>query len=215
MGTQTESKTRSSGLYLLTSLVLLILISPFFEGSRIGGIANTVLYSVVMLTIVHAVSEEKRIRMIALVWALLALVLLWSSPTDPNALIRIIGLSFFVTLNLAAIVLVFRRIFSFKAVTFDTLCHSVALYLLFGVTFALIYLISNLAITESFAELAPTLDAGWSNFHYFSFATLTTLGYGDITPDLPFIKVIAVMEAVIGVLYVAILVARLVSLYKD
>ena len=49
---------------------------------------------------------------------------------------------------------------------------------------------------------------------YFSIVTLTTLGYGDVTPDLPFVKIWAVMEAVVGVLYIAILVARLVSLYR-
>ena len=200
---------------VLVPLVLMILVSPLFEGSRIGGFVNTGLYSVVLLSIVYAMSEHRQIRLIGLAWALLAIALLWvdlADPTDPS---HIAGLIMFIGLNTAAIFLVFRRIFQDEKVSFDTICHSVALYLLLGVTWALMYLVVNLAITESFADVAPSLDSGWSDFLYFSFATLTTLGYGDITPDLPFIKVWAVMEAVVGVLYIAILVARLVSLYRE
>jgi len=213
MSEQPESIFRSSGLYLLVSLVLMILISPFFEGSLVGSFVNTALYTVVMLSTVYAVSHRRQVRLIALAWAALAIGLLWSKTTSPTDPLHIAGLLLFVGLNTVAIVLLFRRIFQSESVTFDTLCHSIALYLLFGVTWALTYFIVNLAITESFAALTPSSDSGWAEFLYFSFATLTTLGYGDITPDLPFVKIWAVMEAVVGVLYIAILVARLVSLY--
>ena len=208
-----RTKLHFRGVSLLIALMLMILVSPLFEGSVIGSFVTTGLYSVVILSIVYAMSARRRIRLTGFAWALVAIALLWvdiSDPTDPS---HIAGLIMFIGLNTAAIILVFRRIFQDREVSFDTICHSVALYLLLGVTWALIYLVANLAITESFAELAPSSDSGWSDFLYFSFATLTTLGYGDITPDLPFIKVWAVMEAVVGVLYIAILVARLVSLY--
>ena len=56
--------------------------------------------------------------------------------------------------------------------------------------------------------------SAWTQFLYFSLTTLTTLGYGDITPINPFARIWATLEAVVGTLYVAILVARLVSLYR-
>ncbi len=208
------SKFRSRGFLLLSTLVLMILISPLFEGSLMGSFANTGLYTVVLMAVVYGMSESQRVRLIALVWALLAIVLLWWDAADRTSPVHIAGLVVFVVLNSVAIILVFRRIFQDEAVTFDTICHAVALYLLLGVTFALTYFIVNLAITESFADLPATVDSGWTSFLYFSFATLTTLGYGDVTPDLPFVKIWAVMEAVVGVLYIAILVARLVSLYR-
>ncbi len=67
---------------------------------------------------------------------------------------------------------------------------------------------------QAFEVVSANLETGWTDFLYFSFATLTTLGYGDISPDAPFVRIWAVMEAVTGVLYIAILVARLVSLYR-
>ena len=214
MGQQPESKLRSSGLYLLLSLILLVLLSPLLEGSVFATFALTALYSLVMLTVVYAVSPNRQARTIAMVWALAGITLLWWNRDDPADISQITGLSAFVALNTAAIVLVFRRIFQSAAVTFDTLCHAVGLYLLLGVTWALTYLLISLIVAGAFVGLAAGLDSGWSDFLYFSFATLTTLGYGDITPDLPFVRIWAVMEAVVGVLYIAILVARLVSLYR-
>lgn len=214
MGQPSESRLRSSGLYLLLSLILLVLLSPLLEGSLVGTFALTALYSLVMLTVVYTVSLTRRPRIVALVWALIGITLLWSDNDDPAHATQVAGLSAFVLLNTAAIVLVFRRIFQSAAVTFDTLCHGVGLYLLLGVTWALTYLLINIVVPEAFADIAPSLNSGWSDFLYFSFATLTTLGYGDITPDLPFVRIWAVMEAVVGVLYIAILVARLVSLYR-
>ena len=63
-------------------------------------------------------------------------------------------------------------------------------------------------IPESFNDLA------WSDFVYFSLATLTTVGYGDITPQTALAGILASLEAVIGQLYLAVLVARLVGLLR-
>ena len=146
--------------------------------------------------------------------AILTILLLWASVEDRSNLQRIGGLTLFVALNAVAIGLVFWRVVSAPAVTFDILCAGVALYLLIGVTWALTYMVLDVLDPDAFEFISLTADKGWTEFLYFSFATLTTLGYGDITPNAPFVRIWVVMEAVMGVLYVAVLVARLVSLYR-
>ena len=214
MAHKAASAHRSRSLYLLASLVLLILVSPFFEGTQIGHFAVDALYTFVLLAAVNAVSDNRRIQFIALALAILAILLMWANAADPSTPGRVAGLLLFVALNTATIGLVLRRIVLAPTVTSEIFCAGIALYLLIGVTWALIYIVMDTIDPGAFEILSPTLEKGWSEFLYFSFATLTTLGYGDISPDAPFARTWAVMEAVIGVLYIAILVARLVSLYR-
>jgi len=76
------------------------------------------------------------------------------------------------------------------------------------------YLFTNMAIPDSFHGLTPTtIGAQFSEFMYFSFVTITTLGYGDLIPVKPLARTVAFLEAIIGQFYVAVLVAWLVGMY--
>ena len=106
--------------------------------------------------------------------------------------------------------------------TADTVLGGVCIYLLLGVLFTEIFQFIEAAAPGSFAlggqplELEQDLGAHYERYPaalYFSFVTLTTLGYGDITPVSPEARVLAITEAVIGQLYIAIFVARLVGLH--
>ncbi len=105
-----------------------------------------------------------------------------------------------------------RDVFGRTRVTSDTLAGAVCVYLLLG-----------LAWTSAYALLLGwqpgafrSLDTGrWTELLFFSFTTLSTTGYGDITPSTQAARSLALLEYVVGVLYVAILVARLVSMYRD
>jgi len=90
---------------------------------------------------------------------------------------------------------------------------TVSLYFLLGLTWFAIYHVIHIIQPGSFLELgAPIVGkAHWSTFLYFSLTTLTTLGYGDIVAAKPTARMFAVLEAAVGVLYIAITVARLVS----
>ena len=205
---------RTKSLYLLASLILLILVSPFFEGTRIGHFALDGLLFFVLLAAMNAVSDSRRIKITAFAVAILAMLLLWANAADPSSPGRLAGLSLYVALSAGTICMVLRRIVLAPTVTFEILCASIGLYLLIGVTWTLTYIVLDTIDPSAFEALTPTVEKGWTEFLYFSFATLTTLGYGDISPDAPFVRIWAVMEAVTGVLYIAVLVARLVSLYR-
>ena len=102
-------------------------------------------------------------------------------------------------------------------ITADTLYGVVCVYLLSGLTWSSLYTLIEVAQPGSFyVSSAQNMDQviNWSDLLFFSFATLTTLGYGDITPVTSVARSLALLEAVFGVLYNAILIARLVGLYR-
>jgi hypothetical protein len=115
----------------------------------------------------------------------------------------------------------FRAIFDSQQVTFNTLCASLCIYLLLGLVWALAYSVVDVLDPAAFtytveaARHPPRLRLGRGDTAvlYFSFATLTTLGYGDIVPTSPISRMLASVEAVTGQLYLAVLVARLVGMH--
>ena len=106
--------------------------------------------------------------------------------------------------------------YSLSSVRIDAehLCAALSAYLLVGVCWGVIYVavvrLQPDAMLFAGAPLAHGLGMG--DAIYFSFVTLATLGYGDLTPATPVMRGLAVFEAIIGQLYLAIMVARLVGL---
>ena len=94
----------------------------------------------------------------------------------------------------------------------NRLIGAVCVYLLLGVIWAVAYTMLEMISPGSFGGFTPLQGRGWdSEWLYFSFVTMTTLGYGDILPISATARALAYMQAVFGQLYVAILVAGLVS----
>ncbi len=113
---------------------------------------------------------------------------------------------------LLAIVLMIEKIFSDRQVTIDTIVGGISVFLLIGdlwfLFFETIYLLNPAAFTSS-AETINSFD-----LLYFSFTTLTTVGYGDIAPVSPLAKVLTNLEGICGVMYPAVLIGRLVGIYN-
>ncbi|MDG2305138.1 MAG: ion channel [Candidatus Binatia bacterium] len=111
-------------------------------------------------------------------------------------------------------------IFSRNEVEADTVFGASAVYLLIGFLFARLFMLIAHIDPEAFAvsdaigvELAEASHRGSSILRYFSLITLTTVGYGDIAPVAPIARNLAAVEAVIGQLYIAAVIARLVAIY--
>jgi hypothetical protein len=102
-----------------------------------------------------------------------------------------------------------------RTVTTEHLYTAASIYLLIGISwFALYSAIENI-YPGSFLQTAAGSTNRPSDLLYFSLVTLTTLGYGDILPASGEVRMLAALEAITGVLYVAITVALLVSAYKQ
>ncbi len=106
-----------------------------------------------------------------------------------------------------------HRIFLERTVTADTIQGGIAIYFLSGLVWAFFYQMLLLFNSEAILLLNHHVPGEFSDLIYFSFVTITTLGYGDITPVSRMAKNLALLEAVWGQTYLAVLVARLVGLH--
>ena len=97
-------------------------------------------------------------------------------------------------------------------ITSNDIVGAICIYMLLGLIWALLYLFIAEIVPGSFNGLpqAPWLE-NFAAAIYFSFVTITTLGYGDISPILPLARFLVIMEAIVGVFYMAILVASLIG----
>ena len=104
-----------------------------------------------------------------------------------------------------------RRLFRTRSVTIDTITTAMTGYVLIGIFWAFLYAIVLLLQPGCIRGLEATQEA--DDLFYFSFVTMTTLGYGDMAPVTALARVVAAMEAVVGQLYIAVTIARLVGLH--
>jgi hypothetical protein len=109
-----------------------------------------------------------------------------------------------------AISILIKRISSGSVVTADTIKGGISIYYLLGLFWAILYMILLTFNPNALTNIQKE-TAGFDSYYY-SFVTLTTLGYGDITPVARYAKILAIMEAVIGPVYLAIFVAQLIGL---
>ena len=113
----------------------------------------------------------------------------------------------------AILVVVARTVFGAGRVTVHRILGAVIVYLSVGLLFANAYRACALTLHPSFSSLPKGSGGALSQLLYFSLTTLTTTGYGDIAPLHPFVRSLANLEAIVGQLYPATLLARLVTLH--
>lgn len=109
-----------------------------------------------------------------------------------------------------AITILITKISSKKVITADTIKGGISVYFLLGLFWAILYMI--LVTFDPNAITNITKESASFDCYYYSFTTLTTLGYGDIAPVAKYAKILAVMEAVVGPVYLSIFVAQLIGL---
>ena len=105
-----------------------------------------------------------------------------------------------------------RQVLFTGSISRNDIVGAICIYMLLGIIWAIFYLLLAQTMPGAFNGLpqAPWLD-NFAAAVYFSFVTITTLGYGDISPALPVARFLVMMEAIVGVFYMAILVASLIG----
>ncbi len=121
----------------------------------------------------------------------------------------------FIVFNLYFLGIILGNVVNADVIDFDILLGAAAVYLVIGIVWAFSYLIIYEVQPGAFSLVHGEIPPTYHQFLYFSLTTLTTLGYGDITPLTPFAQIWATLEAVVGTLYMALLVARLVGMYQS
>ena len=107
-----------------------------------------------------------------------------------------------------------RFILRAPRVTGQVLEAGISTYLVFGLLWTMAYMLVGRLIPDAFTFAAPDQSMNSSNALYYSFVTLTTMGYGDILPVSRAARMLAILEATTGVLYMSVLIARLVGMYS-
>jgi len=208
---------RFSAVQLLIALALFFIWAPFVEEIEGGELIVSALFSLVLLAGVVAVADSKRVLVIAIVLAIPAIAGRWMNHFRPD----LVPPHVFLTAGLILIAFVVANLLRFvlraPSVNADVLCASISAYLMLGLMWTLAYwLVDQLTPggAFSFNTNGGTRSINGFTGFYFSFITLSTVGYGDITPVSRIARWLAAMEAMTGLLYVAVLIARLVSLYS-
>ena len=203
---------------LLVALLLTLVLTPQFEGSRVDTLLFTVSLTTVFITGTLANRDRKWVFRAALVIAGLAVPISW-------------GLLFFEerTLNFGqyvviilfcgmTAVMVLLSVLRSRLRTGQAVVGAICVYLLIGLTWATIYQSIEMVEAEPFHYAArrttghgDQATTAFSQLVYFSFVTMTTLGYGDISPRTALAETACWLEAIVAQLYLAILIARLVS----
>jgi ion channel len=193
-------------------LILNILISPFVDRLQSGALIETMLMTLVLLFAVLSIAGGQR-ALVGVVLVAPAALGEWLNYLRPEISIYVMtrgaGLLFigFVVIQLLRFIVYAPRVDS------EVLCAAVAGYLLSGLAWSLAYsLLGRLVFT-----LGPKSDQSMNVFTglYFSFITLSTVGYGDIVPVSSVARMLAIVEAMFGMFYMTLLIARLVSLYSS
>jgi voltage-gated potassium channel Kch len=199
-------------LVLLLSTIVLIVVLPF---SRDAPRLLDAVQIVMIASAVLVCGTSRRHLNIALALGIPAAVTGWIAGSPNTGVASWLESLFTVSLFFYVVALMLRRIFRSRVVTKETLYLAVSTYLLVGVVWTIFYIFLELLQPGSFRfpdhSMATTFSA---ELYYFSFVTMTTLGYGDVTPISPLAKSLAILEAVSGVMFLGILVARLLGRYQ-
>lgn len=212
---------------LFVCLILLSLLTPVVESTTFGRILLYVLLCLNLLAAVFAISTHRRAVYVAATLLILSFfastwaTFLAGEESDVRSHTVADALTF--AAFVYASVLILKDVISAGPVTTDKIFAAICVYLLAGIAWGMLYIVVFLNDMESFRFSQPPVLSDeqvdtaslFSHFCYYSFVTMTTLGYGDITPASSTTRMLSWLQAVLGQLYVAVLIARLVGLHTQ
>jgi hypothetical protein len=198
--------------FLFISIVLMFACRPFMGSVIRLGILTDILFTVILVSGLWAISQKKSILTLGFLLAILAILLGGAAYLTNSTLFQQLGRLSVALFILISLVTILSHVLRAKEVTADLVMGAASAYFLFGFLWTFVYYFLEMAVPNSFA-LQQGQENNLGQLIYYSFVTLTTLGYGDITPLTNQARSLAILEAIIGQLYLAVLVARLVGMH--
>jgi hypothetical protein len=201
---------------LLLSLLLLLIAYPILRGPAGSPVLARVLLTAVFLAGGRVVLSDRRLRIFGLTFGVPTLLGVWTGYTLPDrsgpavaAVLHLTATAF----HAFVIAVLLRGVYRERVVSSDVVAAALCGYLLLGVAFGHVHCLVHETAPGSYggADLGPGGYPTHFRLTYFSFITLTTVGYGDITPVGDAARSLAMVEAVAGQFYLAVLVADLVG----
>jgi len=205
--------------WLLAALLFLLFVEPFLSDESSRRWVFHVMVSAVLVAAGWTDARGRRSLLVCLLLALPALAAEWWFFAAPSRPLAALSVSLALAFLVVTVIIALRRVLTSLRVSRDTIAAAVCVYLLLAVIWAMAFSLIELARPGSFQFGGRLLATSRSmegpmvsEFLYLSLITLTTVGYGDVLPMTAVARRIAALEAVVGQLYLAILIARLVSL---
>jgi len=200
--------------FILLILILLMLILPPYLNHWVSTkILLDVFLTAILAALIYAIKSNRFQMIIGIILVLPLMLTNWASYfieiTSFGLTTRIFTVLFFGY----AVVNILRLMSTSKEVTRETIFAAIVAYLLIALMWAFLYMVLEKLAPGSFSIPEDALRSETKHFQYFSFVTITTLGYGDVTPLTDKASALAMLEALVGQIYLVVLVAWLVGMY--
>jgi len=203
---------RDRFLFLLISLLLLILITPLFEGFVELTTLLDIFITVIFLASLYAVSQKGQSLWIAVGLLLPVVAGMWLIYFVHIPYLSLVGDCCAILFFAFTIIIILSSLFREDKVTLDVIYSSVAVFLLMALMWTFIFDVIETLHPGSFLVTASPSQGTRIHFIYYSFVTITTVGYGDILPVSLTARAFSIVEMVIGQIYLVVLIARLVGI---
>ncbi len=210
-----------SHLILLTFLLLMLVLFPFFSEWSFSTELFKVLFTAILISSAYTLSHQRINLIVTGILGVLAIVSSWADEIfGVSRGLLYFNFSVTIAFFIYVIAIHINQLISQRKIGPNLLYAALCGYILIGILWGCIYSLFALVLPDAFymAHVAVQTKsyadvAKMPEFIYYSFITLTTLGYGDIVPVLPAAQSFATLEAISGQFYLTVLVARLVALY--
>lgn len=206
--------TQNRYTHLLTILLTFYLSFPFFRKIETEFPFLSVVFLVAIMFTLRALNISRRAFFtcfsVGVISLLGEIILGFGAAEMMKGKLAVVTSVIYALFLIIAIVLMIRKMFEATKVTNDTIIGGISIYILIGFLWTIFYYIVYRLDNTAFSYLRAWHD---SYLFYFSNVTLTTLGYGDIIPVNRFAMMLSSLEAMVGQLYLAVFVARLVGLH--
>lgn len=202
----------------LGALIFLIFVAPFVAELPNGQMLESGMMTLVLISAVLAVGHRRRMLFFAVILVSPAVIGRWLHHFWPSLTTAVFFLIAVMVFIMFIIWQLFRFILRAPRVDVEVICAGISSYLLLGLLWAFAYMLVANTTPRAFmfnGQAETAMDMTNFNSVYFSFVTLTTVGFGDIVPNCQVARMLAALEAMTGTLFVAILISRLVSLYSN
>jgi len=201
--------------FFLAILILIIfVVFPLAGLGWLGKFMVDLVLSILLLSGAVATKRSRTLTVLVVLLTVAGLVVHWTGVYVPKFSHPVLEPILLLACLLAFAVITLIQVFRPGAITLHRVLGAIAAYLLIGLMWSYAYFLADMVIPGSIHPTAATQEmvSPMARYVYFSFTTLTTLGYGDIVPLHPIARTLAVCEALIGQLYPAVLIAGLLGM---
>ena len=204
---------------LLLSFALMLFIPGIFQGSY-GGYLSRGLFTLILLSSLYIVGHNRKDLTIGVLLAAPAMLMNWASTWFLDLKMQMLAYSLFQVVFLIYIVMkISGHLAAAKTVNAEIIYAAICLYLLLGIAWGMIYFgivmvdpqAINLAVSTEVVD-RESIALVLREVLYFSYVTQTTLGYGEITPASELARAFVIAQSLVGQIFIAVIVARLVGL---